>query len=223
MTTATRRTWKRRSDARPAEIRSAALQLFALQGYGGTTIEEIAEAGDVTVGTIYRYFRDKEALLHEIVEWGSREPFLPLVDPSSPDPADPSIPSLAGAIWAGSRREPHVHLLRLLVAEGGNAPALVERYRTAVLGPLERMVARAIEIPGEGEPLGLARALVGAILGASVLAGPPNARAAVVPQLGPEQTVAAILAGFDRGPALPPAAPTPPSKPSPRSRAPDSW
>lgn len=221
MATVTRKAWKRRSDARPAELRVAALRLFALQGYGGTTIEEIAAAGDVTVGTIYRYFRDKEALLHEIVAWASTEPFLPMARSA---PSSNRLRDLAEAIWTASRKEPHVHVIRLLIAESGNVPALVDRYRTEVLEPVERALARELEPTTGGEPLVAARALLGALLGASVLAGPPSARAPIVPQLAPiDTTVAALLKGFDRGEPPPPAAPAPPPKSTSRPRAPDSW
>ncbi|CAN3127173.1 TetR family transcriptional regulator [Mycobacterium sp. smrl_JER01] len=44
-------------------IRRAAFRLFEEQGYANTTIDQIAEAADVSSRTFYRYFRIKEALL----------------------------------------------------------------------------------------------------------------------------------------------------------------
>lgn len=44
-------------------IRREAFRLFAKQGYATTTIEQIAEAADVSPRTFYRYFGVKEALL----------------------------------------------------------------------------------------------------------------------------------------------------------------
>lgn len=44
-------------------IRREAFRLFAKQGYTTTTIEQIAEAADVSPRTFYRYFGVKEALL----------------------------------------------------------------------------------------------------------------------------------------------------------------
>ena len=44
-------------------IRRAAFRLFEEQGYANTTIDQIAEAADVSSRTFYRYFRINEALL----------------------------------------------------------------------------------------------------------------------------------------------------------------
>lgn len=44
-------------------IRREAFRLFDTQGYANTTIDQIAEAAEVSPRTFYRYFRVKEALL----------------------------------------------------------------------------------------------------------------------------------------------------------------
>ena len=44
-------------------IRREAFRLFEKQGYENTTIDQIAEAADVSPRTLYRYFGVKEALL----------------------------------------------------------------------------------------------------------------------------------------------------------------
>ena len=41
-------------------ILTAALKLYASKGYHDTTVDEIAAAADVSVGTAYRYFKDKK-------------------------------------------------------------------------------------------------------------------------------------------------------------------
>lgn len=43
-----------------AAIREHALRLFREQGYGATTVEQIAEAAEVSPATFYRYFPTKE-------------------------------------------------------------------------------------------------------------------------------------------------------------------
>ena len=43
-----------------AAIREHALRLFREQGYSGTTVEQIAEAAEVSPATFYRYFPTKE-------------------------------------------------------------------------------------------------------------------------------------------------------------------
>ena len=44
-------------------IRQEAFRLFAQQGYANTTIDQIADAANVSPRTLYRYFGVKEALL----------------------------------------------------------------------------------------------------------------------------------------------------------------
>ena len=44
-------------------IFNAALELFAEQGYAKTTLEEIAEASEVSKGTLFAYFPSKEDIL----------------------------------------------------------------------------------------------------------------------------------------------------------------
>jgi AcrR family transcriptional regulator len=44
-------------------IRDAAMKLFADHGFGGTTIDQIAEAADVSRATIFSYFPTKEEIV----------------------------------------------------------------------------------------------------------------------------------------------------------------
>ena len=70
MPTRTRRPkprWQRRKDARPEEIISAALEVFADRGFAATTLEDIARKAGVTKGTIYLYFENKEALFKALI------------------------------------------------------------------------------------------------------------------------------------------------------------
>jgi AcrR family transcriptional regulator len=52
---------------------AAARRLFSEQGFEATTIAGIAEAADLGFGTFYRYFPDKESILHSVLELGKRE------------------------------------------------------------------------------------------------------------------------------------------------------
>lgn len=46
-----------------AAVQAAALRLFAAQGYEATTVEQIADAADVSPSTFFRYFSTKEAVV----------------------------------------------------------------------------------------------------------------------------------------------------------------
>jgi TetR/AcrR family transcriptional regulator, cholesterol catabolism regulator len=49
-------------------ILNMAEQLFALRGFEGVSMREIAEACDITKANIYYYFKDKESLYLEVLE-----------------------------------------------------------------------------------------------------------------------------------------------------------
>ena len=56
---------KSESDKRTA-ILNAALNLFAENGFHGAPALQIAEKAGVGVGSLYRYFKDKEDLIHQL-------------------------------------------------------------------------------------------------------------------------------------------------------------
>lgn len=51
-------------------ILSAAMRLFSEKGIEQTTIRNIADAIDYSVGTVYVYFKDKDAILHALHQQG---------------------------------------------------------------------------------------------------------------------------------------------------------
>jgi AcrR family transcriptional regulator len=55
-----------------AAIQHHALRLFREQGYDATTVEQIAEAAEVSESTLYRYFPTKE----DLVLWDEFDPLL---------------------------------------------------------------------------------------------------------------------------------------------------
>ncbi|OAB43771.1 TetR/AcrR family transcriptional regulator [Paenibacillus glacialis] len=55
-----------RSQATKKEILTAAAQLFSTKGFDSVTMREIAKVAGCSHTTIYIYFKDKEALLHQL-------------------------------------------------------------------------------------------------------------------------------------------------------------
>lgn len=51
-------------------IERAAMELFARNGYGNTSISQIAHAAGISKGLMYNYYESKEALLKAIVQRG---------------------------------------------------------------------------------------------------------------------------------------------------------
>ena len=55
------------ADHRRQDILDAARKLFEQKGYRGTSMAAIAEAADLAVGTLYKFFRDKRDLYQTLV------------------------------------------------------------------------------------------------------------------------------------------------------------
>lgn len=70
------RRWARRKEARPAELLTAALDLFVERGFAATRLDEVAASAGVSKGTLYLYFPSKEELFKAVVRSG----MVPLIE-----------------------------------------------------------------------------------------------------------------------------------------------
>ena len=59
--------WRRRKEARPAEILAAALKIYTSRGFAATRLEEVAKMAGISKGTLYLYFESKEALFKAVI------------------------------------------------------------------------------------------------------------------------------------------------------------
>lgn len=58
---------ERQKEARRQAISQAAVELFRLQGYGTTTVEQIAERAGVSPPTVFNYFGSKQEILSDLL------------------------------------------------------------------------------------------------------------------------------------------------------------
>lgn len=123
-------------------ILEAAAQLFQRHGYAGTTTNKIAERAGVSIGSLYQYFPNKDALLVALAEHyldrsaeqvgrvfaraAERRPCLPDL-----------LADLVGEVAALHTDRPALH--RLLYDQAPRTPGLVSRFRQA-----ERRIAGAL-------------------------------------------------------------------------------
>lgn len=77
-------------EKRRAQLIKAALELFGRQGYHSTTIREIAECANVSIGLIYQYVEDKEDILFLalMAVLGSYQRRIPAAVKDAADPLD---------------------------------------------------------------------------------------------------------------------------------------
>ena len=57
-----------RSEVATTKVLEAALELFSTQGYGATSMRQIAEACDQSVGNLYHHFGSKEAIYQRLID-----------------------------------------------------------------------------------------------------------------------------------------------------------
>jgi len=116
---------RRQSEQLGERILDAATHLFLSLGYGGTSIEAVAQRARISKRTFYHRFADKPALfgavVHRIVDRLRPPADVPLLDGA--DLAE-ILQRLAGLILRGALSPPAIALHRLIVAESARFPKL---------------------------------------------------------------------------------------------------
>jgi len=122
-------------EARRQAILDAALSVFAERGFEAARLDDVAGRAGVAKGTLYLYFRDKEALFEELVR-GAVSPIIAAVSRAASAPDVPAIAVLETffALFEkevlGTQRK---LLLRLIIAEGPRFPRIAEFYHREVV------------------------------------------------------------------------------------------
>ena len=78
-------------------VLEAAARVLARHGYAGATTNRIAEAAGVSVGTVYEYFANKEAVFEALVE-REMEELLAALQGDEPPPPDAAIGDVLGRV-----------------------------------------------------------------------------------------------------------------------------
>ena len=164
--------WRRRKDARPADIVAAALQVFAEKGFAGARIEEIARRAGVSKGTVYLYFETKSDLFRAVVH----DAIIPNIDEIEamvlgldlpfPDILRMLLPRFAELV--GNR--PIGAVVKMVVGESRNFPELARVWHDEVIakgvGLISALIERA-QAKGEirpGDPRAHAFSIMGPML-----------------------------------------------------------
>lgn len=137
--------WRRRKQARPAEILAAALASFKERGFAGTRLDDVAAKAGVTKGTIYLYYSNKEELFEAVV----RSQVVPNLDRLEAVLAEPA---LAGVLlqkifsfWAKTIAPSPLSVIpKIVIAEAGNFPELARIFLEAVPHRMLRLIGSVI-------------------------------------------------------------------------------
>ena len=115
-------------------ILDAALDEFSAKGFAAARMDDVAERAGVAKGTIYLYFKDKEALFQELV----RTSLVPIVGGLKiPEGTEISVRAAMEAFADTMVREVlqtrRGDLIRLVISEGGRFPQLAEFHYHEVI------------------------------------------------------------------------------------------
>jgi AcrR family transcriptional regulator len=167
-------------------IQEHALRLFREQGYGRTTVEQIAEAAEVSPSTFFRYFPTKE----DVVLYDALDPLLIDAFRRQPREIQPlealrlAMREVWGALPPGGM-EDELERGRLVYTE----PALRERYVMEMVRTTAMMADLAAERMGRAPDDFEIRVAAGAMMGGML--------AAMLPFIG-QQAPADLMATMDR-------------------------
>jgi TetR/AcrR family transcriptional repressor of mexJK operon len=156
----------------------AARTLFLREGYGGTTMEDVAALAGLTKRTVYNNYADKEALFTEVVldviayaeefARGLHEEFTTGINAAN---LRASLDDLGRRLALAIVRPEVVALRRLLIGEARAFPALAKEYYDRAPGEVIEALASGFEHLGRVGLLRVADARVAAAQFAYLVAG----------------------------------------------------
>jgi AcrR family transcriptional regulator len=139
--------WERRKEARPAELVSAALELFVEKGYAGTRLDDVAARAGVSKGTLYLYFENKEELFKAVV----RENIVARISQSAEEvlhfegSSAELVRRLMATWWDEYGSSTAGGIGKLMMAESGNFPEIARFFLDEVIEPWHRILAAVIK------------------------------------------------------------------------------
>jgi AcrR family transcriptional regulator len=172
--------WQRRREARPAELLEAAAACFGEAGYQATRVEEIASRAGVTVGTIYRYFPNKETLFAAVLDESRKR----LPSGWAVAERDPGrlLRETIDRWWAFLSDPSQAVILRAALAEAPEASEVSAAYAREVRSRLEQQLGGVLRLGMAAGVFrsvdvgGVSRALADTLLGGALTrpAAPPG-------------------------------------------------
>ena len=164
--------WRRRKDARPAEIVAAALVVFAERGYAAARLEDIAARAGVSKAALYLYFDDKEDLFRAVVG-EAVAPNLAAIEAAAAaheGPIEDLLRFMLRTLAGVATTTPLGGVIKMVIGESRNFPELAriwhERLVARIIAAVSGVIAKA-QVRGEvrpGDPRIYACSLAGAML-----------------------------------------------------------
>ncbi|ORB58212.1 TetR family transcriptional regulator [Mycobacteroides saopaulense] len=139
-----------RAEATRRRILDAAAHVFADFGYAAGTTNRIAERADVSIGSLYQYFPNKDSILVELMTSHTEEGFALIQQRLSmglPDSIEDTLRIFVKAAIDNHRDNPRLH--RVLFEEAPRPPdflAMLHRSEDAVAAAAEALLIAHPEV-----------------------------------------------------------------------------
>ena len=139
--------WERRKESRPAEILSAALDLFVEKGFAATRLDQVAVRAGVSKGTLYLYFSSKEEMFKAVV----RETIVPLLKAFAEDlsrsktSASAELSMFFDDWWTKFGNTKASGICKVVISEAGNFPEMAIFFNDEVIQPSHQLLSQIIE------------------------------------------------------------------------------
>ena len=105
-----------------------AVELFARNGYAGTTIDQIAKVAHVGKPTIYAHYGNKAELLKASVDYVLRHRLVPIDRPVAAETAEDALREQLANILSASLHPSFLGLFRIYLNESSRFPKAFEAF-----------------------------------------------------------------------------------------------
>jgi AcrR family transcriptional regulator len=138
-----------------------ALTLFITQGYHATTVEEIAQAADLTKGAVYFYFKSKANVLKTLLDRTEEltvEPTLAAMQAAGADPRDRLNAFVRSQSVIGAEKTEYMLLAILMSAEFNGSGDEIENRLMELMARMEDALRETVKV---GQASGVFRKGIG--------------------------------------------------------------
>ncbi|MDP3740511.1 MAG: TetR/AcrR family transcriptional regulator [Hyphomonadaceae bacterium] len=168
--------WRRRAEARPAEIVEAAYEVFSEKGFAAAKLDDIAARAGVSKGALYLYFETKQEIFEAVVKQAVA-PNIGAIEQMAlgfPGPFEQLIRMMVPRVAELADKSNMGRVIKMVVGESGNFPEIARVWHDDVIavgiGLLTKVIVRAQE-RGEvraGDPRQYAISIIGPLLTAVI-------------------------------------------------------
>ena len=143
--------WRRRAEARPAEIVQAAYQVFSEKGFAAARLDDIAQRAGVSKGALYLYFDNKQEIFEAVVK-DAVAPNIGAIEKlalSYPGTFEQLIRMVAPRIAEVAAAANIGKVLKMVVGESGNFPEIARIWHDDVVARGLGLITKLIELAQE--------------------------------------------------------------------------